>query len=91
MAARWEEGPRLGAQEPLFGLSLPQMEGLAGIPLFGLGSDGLETNGRLWVGSRSHMLLVEVAGSARAAPGQEGKRAAGVQTRGGRAPWVLLT
>lgn len=79
MAARWEEGPRLGAQEPLFGLSLPQMEGLAVVPLFGLVSDGLETHGRLRVGARSHMLLVEVAGSARAARGQEGKRATGVQ------------
>ena len=55
------------------------MEGLAVFPLFGLVSDGLETHGRLRVGARSHMLLVEVAGSARAARGQEGMRATGVQ------------
>ena len=91
MAARWEEGPRLGAQEPLFGLSLPQMEGLAVVPLFGLGSDRLETHGRLRVGARSHMLLAGVAGSARAARWQEGRRAAGVQAPVRRAPWVYPT
>lgn len=47
------------------------MEGLAVFPLFGLVSDGLETHGRLRVGAVATCCFVEVAGSARAAQGQE--------------------
>lgn len=52
------------------------MEGLANLPLFGPGSDGLETNGRPWAGTHSSMLLVGVAGEPRATAGATGARAA---------------